>query len=128
MTFVMLVQLKRSTKLIRPRKRIKSHFSLFKYSILIITCFAFVICWSANQQPIPKNNNLAQPDAVALKDLKKIQENIIKEGESQQKPKFQQDIVNKQSVINNLNKYDLEIAADLNKIQPGLGDGGKGKT
>ena len=125
----MLVQLKRSTKLIRPRKRMKSHFALFKYSILVITCFAFVICWSVNQQPIPNNNNLAQPDAAALEDLKKVQENIIKEGESQQKPKAQQDIVNnKQSVINNLNKYDLEIAADLSKIQPGLGDGGKGKT
>jgi hypothetical protein len=116
-------------KLLRARKRT----AFCKYAILITVCFALVIWWSATQQPVP-NINLAQPEAapagIGLEDLKEIQDKILKEAEFQERPK-DQEVVIKQPIVapkkrNNFNKYDLEIAADMAKMQPGLGDNGKG--
>jgi hypothetical protein len=119
-------------KLLSVRKRN----AFCKYAFILITiCFALVIWWSTTQQPVP-NINLAQPEAAAagigLEDLKEIQDKIIKEAESPQKSK-DQEVVIKQPIVapkrrNKFNKYDLEIAADMAKIQPGLGDNGNGTT
>ena len=119
-------------KLFRARKRT----AFCKYAIVLVTCFVLIIWWGTSQTPVPNINlalpeSVVQPAGIGLDDLKKIQDKIIKEAEVELQPKNQEVVLKKNPIVvpkpkTSFSKYDLEIAADLAKIQPGLGDGGKG--